>query len=107
MPSVLCGGVERYPGTLDVVTDLMVSSRHVAVEHYLRAEGDTWLLHLYRVGETVQLHGPDLSFVANRQSSCRSPPATPASASRRVGPGSRFAACRPWSNPTGATGRSR
>jgi Uma2 family endonuclease len=96
--TVLCGGIERYPGTTDVVTNptvivevlsdgtekfdrgdkfagyrsipslrhyLMVSSRHVAVEHYVRAEGDTWLLHPYRAGDEVRLRGPDLSLAVD------------------------------------------
>jgi Uma2 family endonuclease len=95
---LLCGRVERYPGTTDVVTNptlivevlsegterfdrgdkfegyrsipslrhyVMVSSRHVAVEHYVRAEGDTWLLHPYRAGEEVRLGGPDLALAVD------------------------------------------
>jgi Uma2 family endonuclease len=96
--TVICGSVERYPGTTDVVTNptvvvevlsegtekfdrgdkfegyrsilslrhyVMVSSRHVGVEHYVRAEGDTWLLRPYRAGETVMLRDPDLSLAVD------------------------------------------
>ncbi len=91
--AVLCGRVERYPDTTDVVTNptllvevlsdgtekfdrgdkfegyrsipslrhyLMVSSRHVLVEHYARAEDDGWLLHPYRAGETLRV--PELGI---------------------------------------------
>jgi len=51
---------EGYRSVTSLQHYLMVSSRHVAVEHCVRAEGDTWLLHPYRAGETVQLRGPDL-----------------------------------------------
>lgn len=85
--AVLCGRVERYLGTTDVVTNptllvevlsdgtekfdrgdkfegyrsipslrhyVMLSSRHVMVEHYARAEDEGWLLHPYRAGETLR-----------------------------------------------------
>lgn len=91
--AVLCGRVERYPDTTDVVTNptllvevlsdgtekfdrgdkfegyrsipslrhyLMVSSRHVLVEHYARAEDDGWLLRPYRAGETLRV--PELGI---------------------------------------------
>jgi Uma2 family endonuclease len=53
---------EGYRAIASLRHYLMVSSRHVAVEHYVRAEGDTWLLHPYRAGETVQLRAPDLAL---------------------------------------------
>ena len=34
----------------------MVSSRHVMVEHYARAEDEEWLLHPYRAYETLRVH---------------------------------------------------
>jgi Uma2 family endonuclease len=44
---------------------IMVSSRNVAVDHYVRAEGDTWLLHPYHAGDAFDLRDPDVSIAVD------------------------------------------
>ena len=40
----------------------MVSSRYALVEHYTRAEGDTWVLRASGEGAEVRIEAPDATL---------------------------------------------